>query len=925
MGGPMHQAPRVREEDVSAALDGFVQAVAAANQDDEDRDARDAAIAAWDRLRPHLPLPGRPEFTAPAAEVAGTVLLLRYHEYRQVEDLEGAMGALRLSMASVADPPASLLRSLAEALLQRYEQFGDASDLDEAIAICDDALRKLPADAPERPDLLDRFAVGHHARFLLHGNVADLGRAVDAFEAAGAVTPDDPERLPRLHNHANGLVERYKATGQEHDLGRAIELLQQIVIETMQGEDPDPSELAARLNSFGTAVILRYDTSQDPGVLSLAIKVHQDAVDLLPEGAHDLPRMLSHLANDLVKRYDLSGSLDDLTRAIEAHERAVAGTSVRSPRLPVFLVSLADALVARYARTGDTRDLARAVETYRRSCEQALRAGARAGLIAAHNWGSWATQRRSWPEAVEAYRLGLRIGNQLLTTQLLRSHKEVWLRENRGMASRGAYALARTGDPQGAVLMVEQHRALLLSEALERDRAELDALRTLGHGDLADRYHLAADLLDRAERAAGDPRAGRLLATSSSDEDDIRHARAELTRAVEAIRAVPGYERFLDPPTFQDVTEAATAPLVYLMAGITGGMALVVGPGQAVRTVWLPALTGKALAERTVAYLEAGQVRDREPQAWLAELDAVTRWLWDAAMGSVLEAVTTAPQATLVPVGLLGLLPLHAAWTEDPTTPTGRRYALDALLLGYAPNARALRTARELAGRTQAETALAVFDPDPVDAVPLPHAAREVDGVAAAIGNVRRLHGGDATRDAVRAHLQDHQVLHFACHGWADRDDPLDSGLLLAGDEALTVRELMELRPSAARLAVLSACESAVAGTDLPDEVIGLPTGMLQAGVAGVVGSLWSVADASTMVLVTRFYELWRGGLTPAEALRRAQQWVRDANNGEKHDRFPDVPALAPPEDSPTGRRLWADGREHRHPHHWAAFTYVGV
>jgi CHAT domain-containing protein len=47
-------------------------------------------------------------------------------------------------------------------------------------------------------------------------------------------------------------------------------------------------------------------------------------------------------------------------------------------------------------------------------------------------------------------------------------------------------------------------------------------------------------------------------------------------------------------------------------------------------------------------------------------------------------------------------------------------------------------------------------------------------------------------------------------------------------------------------------------GTWLTDESVGLPTAFLSAGAAGVVGSLWSVPDASTAVLMAEFYRIWR-------------------------------------------------------------------
>ncbi|OUC04903.1 hypothetical protein RY27_30535 [Litorilinea aerophila] len=119
-------------------------------------------------------------------------------------------------------------------------------------------------------------------------------------------------------------------------------------------------------------------------------------------------------------------------------------------------------------------------------------------------------------------------------------------------------------------------------------------------------------------------------------------------------------------------------------------------------------------------------------------------------------------------------------------------------------------------------------------------------------------------------------------------------GLLLAHDRVLSVADWQELAVQM-RLAVLSACETGVPGLELPDEVIGLPAALLQAGCAGVVTSLWSVLAVSTARLMAHFYQAWqREGLSLPQALRRAQMRLRDE-----------------------------DG--YAHPFFWAAFTYTGV
>jgi hypothetical protein len=104
-----------------------------------------------------------------------------------------------------------------------------------------------------------------------------------------------------------------------------------------------------------------------------------------------------------------------------------------------------------------------------------------------------------------------------------------------------------------------------------------------------------------------------------------------------------------------------------------------------------------------------------------------------------LLAALPAKRAVLVPAGLLGLLALHAAWTNDPHTPTGRRYALDEALRTYAPNARALTAARRLADRIPVEHVLVVEEPWPVDASPLPYVLDEARAALAAFPLARHL------------------------------------------------------------------------------------------------------------------------------------------------------------------------------------------
>lgn len=410
----------------------------------------------------------------------------------------------------------------------------------------------------------------------------------------------------------------------------------------------------------------------------------------------------------------------------------------------------------------------------------------------------------------------------------------------------------------------------------------------------------------------------------------IREARAELDTVIEEIQNVAGFEDFLAPPAFDDVAEAAADhPLVYITPTDTTGLALIVH-GARVTDVALPKLTTAHVAERVRDYLAAHDARKRDPQRWASTLDDVTGWLGGAAMDELLGAVKPAGEIVIVAGGLLGLLPLHAAWVPDPQARTGRRYALDATTIRYAPNARALSAARRRAADTAHSTALVVVNPKPVNAPALDWA--DIEGWAAARAfpeRARVLPEEQATETAFRNAAPHVDVLHLACHGLARLGDPLQSGLLLAHNKWLTLRDLLTMRLHA-RLAVLSACETSRPGTALPDEVVALPTGLLQAGVASVIASLWVVPDFDTALLMARFYS---GDFrtSPAAALQRAQRWMRDNDDDAKLAELERAMAGAPSWIAPDLAEPFADtlrsSKRSGRPglQSWAGFVYVGA
>jgi CHAT domain-containing protein len=144
-------------------------------------------------------------------------------------------------------------------------------------------------------------------------------------------------------------------------------------------------------------------------------------------------------------------------------------------------------------------------------------------------------------------------------------------------------------------------------------------------------------------------------------------------------------------------------------------------------------------------------------------------------------------------------------------------------------------------------------------------------------------------------------VLHFATHGLLDNRNPLFSYLTLAqtaGDKnedgLLEAREIINMDLHA-KLAVLSACQTARGRVGAGEGVIGMSWALFVAGVPTTVASQWNVDSASTTSLMIDFHRrlTTRPREAKAEALRQAALGLL------KSERY-------------------------RHPFYWAGFVMIG-
>jgi tetratricopeptide (TPR) repeat protein len=247
---------------------------------------------------------------------------------------------------------------------------------------------------------------------------------------------------------------------------------------------------------------------------------------------------------------------------------------------------------------------------------------------------------------------------------------------------------------------------------------------------------------------------------------------------------------------------------------------------------------------------------------------------------------------------------------------------------------------------------------------PLPGTRAEALALQKLLGKgCQTLLGSDASEqklEGMARDLKQFRLIHLATHGQVDLERPDRSALILARDRLpglneneervrqgkrpitgeLTVEAILDQWKLDADLVVLSACQTGLGKPSSGDGLLGFSYALTKAGARSVLLSRWQVDDASTTLLMLRFYENVLGkreglkkALGRAAALREAQQWLRELprDKAEQLNKALKLNKLASTRGSvvplklqPGEIKLPAGDKPYAHPFHWAAFMLLG-
>ncbi|KAJ7205774.1 CHAT domain-containing protein [Mycena pura] len=777
------------------------------------------------------------------------------------------------------------LNNLAGVLHRRFKYKKDLKDLDEAIELDREAL-SLPPPPPKRSHSPDKPVFSFEAKFQTKFKKREHPKELDEVIA--------------LRHLADVIQTRFEHRGDPKDLDETIDLNRAIL--TLHAP-PHPNRDQS-LQCLASVLETRFTKQGDPKDVDDAIELNRETLVLRPPPHAQRGETLIYLSSVLRMRFKQRRDPKDLDEAIGLNRDSLLIFASPNPHRSRCLMTLGNNLVMMYTHNHDIHTLDNAFEVFQEASEYL----SSPPLTRFHHsifWAKTAT-RHGHSSSLTAYQVAIQLLPQVAGLHLDLPSRQQILSTIRGatLVSGAASFAVGLGNYNLAVEFLEASRSVFWSQALNL-RTSMDDLATREPA-LASKLRKLSRKLEQAsfedsrDVLADEAHPGRLL---SWDDDRRRGQRLnkEWDDTIDSVRtSVPGFEEFMKPKRMVNLQPAAVkGPIVILHCGEDSSNAVIITTLGIVARVLLPKLServvkifAKAIRAATnssiinVNELLQTSQRTEEPVGDTALSTRLTGkmegsdrlsnnevfshifklgCLWEWMVVPVFEALklkrsSRPSRLWWCPTGPFAFLPIHAAgiYNQENTD-----CVADYVVSSYTPTITALLD-------PPAETAPSFKMTVIVQAVsknhdPLPGATQELEKIVETVPNEWLTSLGDTEPATVKTalnHLRESAIVHFACHGTQDLNQPLDSGLILT-DGRLRVLEIMQ-RPENENtldlkkhmsLAFLSACETAKGDDTLPDEAMHLAATLLFAGFRGVVATMWTMRDQDGPKIAQTFYQ----------------------------------------------------------------------
>lgn len=762
-----------------------------------------------------------------------------------------------------------ILNNLAVAFSARYDLEGDISDLNRANEIGQKRLDLCPLGHLEHAP-----ALGHLASFLwrsyqIRRKEADLDKIIEMDQKRlDLCPPGHPTHAKALGNLAASLEIRYHLQGNMADMHRAIRMARKRL---------DLSPLAVNhqqhLEALGNLAVYlhaRYLKQGNLADLSNAIELQEKHLALCPSRHPDHARALESLAWSLRNQSQVNvvKNHSDLTRAIKFFKEALASYPVQHHRFSVVVHGLATTILLLLGSSDQpilSPHYREAFSTYRllKACGPA---------VSVDLWNTvqaWIKDAEEYnhPSLLEAYQTSLNTLDHIATMHSsVDSRYEAMQARVADLADNAFSCALKYDNLQMAVELLEQGRGILWNQ-LARFDARLPRLsNALAAGE-------ACELGNSFTRLSA---CLRKHVDGSVDKgiDPYWRVNGEWLSVVDRIRCQDGFSRFLLPPVFDDLQQAAECgPVIVVNASKYACDALIILPTQPPIHVPLQDSLGDPtqLCFQFSELIQNPYAYGEHRESWVKQS---LRDLWTSVVHpivTILQNVVQLPIGARIwwcPTSKFTILPFHAAGPYRKN----EKNLMDIYISSYAPSLSALIRARERVRSQKQIRDASGINPNTLSFAVVGQAQPDADlklselrEVESEIWKIRNETGmppdvsfkvitdDAATIEGAVQAFRDHRWVHLACHGAQHPTKPFQSWFAMR-DGPLTLMRIIRERYTHSEFAFLSACRTAVGDKSAPDEVLHLAAGMHFTGFNGVIGTLWKVDDSATHQMVTRFY-----------------------------------------------------------------------
>ncbi|EDR09388.1 uncharacterized protein LACBIDRAFT_318922 [Laccaria bicolor S238N-H82] len=833
-----------------------------------------------------LRLPPHPLQSRGTLHNLASALVIRFEQGGQQSDLNEGISLHRQALQLFLPPHpfrSNSLNNLANALWTQFEQGGQQSDLDEAISLHRQALELRLQPHPNRPTSLNNLASALSTRFEQGGQQSDLDEAIFLQrQALELFLPPHPLRPSSLHNLASALSTRFWRRGQQSDIDEAISLHRQ-ALELFLPPHPLRS---SSLHNLASALSIRFRQVGQQSDLNEAISLQRQALKLfLPP--HPLQSSsLNNLANALLTQFQQGGQQSDLDEAISLHRQAL------KLRLPPHLDrssslhNLASALSTQFQQGGQQSDLDKAMSLFLAATQYPFQSPSNR-LRVARGWTRCA-DRNQHSSAIDAYEASIQALPRVAALSLdVASRQDAMTAGSDGLARDAARCAIRSGCIDKAIELLEAGRSIFWSQVLSL-RSPFDQLHKIAP-ELADKLRSIATKLEIGSHrdVFSEISDNRKKLSIEQEAARLNHLNQEWAQSIHEVRKLSGFEDFLCPSRLSSLKAAASEhPVVILIANDDESHCLIM-TSTIIHHIPLPNLGTPTLKELVhkiqiagsqspISRLLIDQTQDiniellEEERAGRVSSDtqlrssddlfkSVLRMLWDELVKPVINVlnIKKSDKMTVLqwcPTGHFTFLPIHAAGCYDDKLAID--CAPDYFISSYTPTIGALLaldSAPDSAPTTQSFQMMAV-----IQSKGLRYTRMELENIQRHVPSEALIKLGvpevPAGVEAVASHLSSVSIVHFACHGNQNPQNPLDSGLTL-DDGLLRISRIMKEKMPNGSLAFLCACETAVGDQNLPDEAMSIGASLIFSGFRRVIATMWKMSDEDGPTIVDTFYE----------------------------------------------------------------------